>query len=283
MSTPPVIDVTAATFDEEVIARSHQVPVVVDFWADWCGPCKMLGPVLESLATQAQGDWVLAKIDTDANQALAQSHRIRGIPAVKAFVDGEVVAEFTGVQAEPWLRQWLANLAPSVADNHVASARAAWAEADAMTARAHVQAALGEDPAHAGALVMAAVLWAQDGDLDTAQQAIDRLSDADIQRHAAELSPVLARIQSGGRSSAEWLAALEDSPDDLDTQWGAAHALAADGDVEHALKLLLGIVRRTRSYRDDGARKAMLKLFGQVGDRSPLASKYRRKLEMTLF
>lgn len=280
---PAVTDVTAASFQAEVLDRSHTAPVVVDFWAEWCGPCRMLGPVLEGLAEQSGGAWTLAKIDTDQERELAGSFSIRGIPAVKAFVNGEVVAEFTGVQGEGWLREWLAGLAPSEADAYAEAAAEALAEGDLEGAQAQVQAALGASATHARALVVAAELCVERGELDVARDALSRLSVGDRDRYAADIARVETRIQSGGRSAADWMTALADEPDNRDLQWGAAHAWGAEGQPEEALKLLLAIVRADRLYRDDGARKAMLALFQEVGERSALAKKYRRKLEMTLF
>lgn len=108
-----VIDVTEATFGAEVVERSRAVPVVIDLWAEWCAPCRQLGPVLEKLAVEAAGAWVLAKVDVDANPRLAQALQVQGIPAVKAVVNGELVAEFTGALPEAQVRAWLAQLAPA--------------------------------------------------------------------------------------------------------------------------------------------------------------------------
>ena len=111
-----VIDVTDATFEQEVIERSKQVPVVVDFWAEWCGPCRQLGPLIEREAGAREGDVVLAKLDTDANQRTAMEYRIQGIPAVKAFKDGRVVDEFVGAQPPPVVQRFFDGLVPSEAD-----------------------------------------------------------------------------------------------------------------------------------------------------------------------
>ncbi len=281
--SPHVIDVDESSFASMVEERSLCHPVVVDFWAEWCGPCRALGPVLERLADEAAGAWTLAKIDTDGNQALAQQHGIRSIPAVKAFVNGEVVAEFTGVQGEEWLRQWLADLAPSGADNFSQSAAEALAEGDFDGARANVQAALGVNPMHGHALVLAAELSVRVDEPSVARDALSRVSERDRDRYASAIARIEALLETDGRSAAEWKTALEADPTNRELQWGLAHALSAEGDHEAALRGLLTIVREDRSFREDGARVAMLRLFQEVGDRDPLTRKYRRKLEMTLF
>lgn len=281
-AAPHVIDVTEATFDELVIARSHQHPVVVDFWAAWCGPCRMLGPVLERLAAEGGGAWTLAKIDTDANQGLGGRFDIRGIPAVKAFVDGEVVAEFTGVQGEGWLREWLAGLGPSPADTAAKAGWAALRQGDHAAARDQANAALAAAPDHGSALVLAAELALAAGDPDTARAAIGRLGQRQRTAQAHALGPLLARLESGGLDAATAEAQLAQAPDDLERRWAAAHAQAAAGDFAAALAHLMAIVRRDRRFRDDGARKAMLELFAQLG-RTELTRRYERKLQMLLF
>jgi len=150
-------------FDSEVIARSHEIPVLCDFWAPWCGPCRMLGPVLEQLAAHADGRWELAKLNTDEKPEPAQRFQIRGIPAVKLFVDGEVVAEFTGAQSATMIEQWLAKHLPERTAPALKSASAALEQLDFANARELLRGALpdleGADRERARYLLARAALW----------------------------------------------------------------------------------------------------------------------------
>ena len=146
-----IVDVTEETFTSEVIERSRQVPVVVDFWAGWCGPCKALGPVLERLAEEAGGAWLLAKVDVDANPRLAGAMEVQGIPAVRAFKDGREVAEFTGALPEASVRDWLAQLGPGPADIAYDEGVALEADGRLDDAAERYRRALAEAPAHADA------------------------------------------------------------------------------------------------------------------------------------
>jgi putative thioredoxin len=203
-NTPNIIDVSEATFTREVLDRSQEVPVVVDFWAEWCAPCRQLGPVLEKLATEANGSWILAKVDVDANPGLAQAFGVQGIPAVRAFKDGREAAEFTGALPEPAVREWLGQLGPSPADiayEEGAKLEAAGQLDDAAERYRH---ALAEAPAHhAAATALNRVELAQRaagldrGDLERKAEAGDiqaTLDLADLDAQSGDFTPAYDRL-----------------------------------------------------------------------------------------
>ncbi len=281
-----VIEVSERTFQTDVIERSREVPVVVDFWAEWCGPCRMLGPILERLAAEANGDWVLAKVDVDQNPQLAAYYGVRGIPAVKAFVDGHVADEFVGAQPEPMVRQFIQGLVPSKADRRVKAAEAAEAAGGLEKAETVYREILEEDPYHARALLgLGRVLFGQ-GRLEEAAETLRRVPLHEPARKDAE--KLLAQIEF--RQEAEACGGLDAcreklaaDPNNVAARYGVAMALAADGYYEDALRHLLAIVKQDRTFRDDAARRAMLAIFNILGETNPLAQEYRNKLAMAIF
>jgi putative thioredoxin len=251
------MDVTEATFQTAVLDRSHTVPVVVDFWAEWCGPCRQLGPVIERAIAQREGRVELAKVDVDANPALSRTFRIQSIPAVKAFKDGQVAAEFVGAQSPTMIEQFLDTLLPSEADGLVA-------EGDEDSLRRAVEL----EPTRADAAVPLARILYRRGDLDEALQTLSQVPGS----FAAD--GLAARI--GLERSASVPGAVE-IPGLLD----AFSALDA-GDHERSLDLLLTALPDSDGSRDD-LRRVIVGILDELGVEHPLARESRRRLAAALY
>jgi putative thioredoxin len=284
MSQPVAVkDVNESAFDAEVIARSRDVPVVVDFWAAWCGPCRVLGPILEREVAALGGRVELVKVDTDANPKLAARYGIQGIPAVKAFAGGEITREFVGVQTADFLRRWLAELAPSPARQALAAAAALARKGDRAGTESAFRALLADPEAGSAAALALAELLLDDGRADDAEAALASVDPRSPQADAAEavrrrLTFARDAAAFGGRDAAT--AALARDPGDLEARFALASAHAAALEWEPALAELLELVKRSRKFRDDGARRAMLAIFDHLGPQHPIVSDYRRQLQI---
>lgn len=271
-----IIDVDQDRFDSEVVARSHEQPVVVDFWADWCAPCRTLGPLLEQAVEERDGAVRLAKVDVDANQALAQRYGIRGIPAVKGFRDGEVVAEFVGAVAGGQIQAFLDELVPSAADE--AAARAARLEdGDPDGAAAAYREALELDPGHDEAAIGLARLTLE----DDPEAALELLRP---HRPAPRAETIAARAElrlSGAGDEAE-LRERVAAGGDPEARLLLGRLLAADGEHEEAIEHLLEVVRSGGEHAEP-AREHLVQLFTALGDEHPLVQRTRPELAKALF
>lgn len=284
MSKSCVSEATTATFAQEVLSRSKQIPVLVDFWAEWCAPCRILAPMLEQ-AVEARGGAVwLVKVDTDRNQELAVQFGIRGIPAVKAFVDGQVAAEFVGVQERPAIDAFIDALAPAPEEQALRRAEALLQQGQAADVSATLEPALRSAHHRDEALLLEARACFALGEVQRAEAALDQIDPQSLV--ADQVAALRAQGEllgaTNGVGAAELRQKVELEPENLDARWALAGALVRAGEHEQALAELLELLRRSRAYREDGARRAMLAIFDGLGADHDLSREYRRKLQIYL-
>ncbi len=278
-----VKNVSEADFDAEVVGTSRSTPVVVDFWAPWCGPCRTLGPMLDRLAEEHKGAFIVAKVNVDENPRLAGEFGIRSIPAVKAIADGEIVDEFVGALPEPALRQFVRRLLPSEADRFAAEGHGAELRGETQAAEALYRQALASDPNHPVARLGVGRLLAS-SNAEAAFEELDRVLPGTPEREEADR--IAARLRLGsenGEGVAELCARVEANPADLEARLHLARTLAASQDYEAALGHLLEVVKRDRSYGDEAGRKSMLDIFNVLGARHPTTERYRGELARVLY
>ncbi len=278
------IDVGEASFADEVIEASREQPVVVDFWAAWCGPCRVLGPTLEALAQEYGGAVRLAKVDVDANPGLASRYGISGIPAVKAFAGGELVSEFVGALPEPQVREFFAALLPSATDDAAEAAEAARAAGDLLEARRLFDEALTADPRHEEASLGLAELLIESGAPAEAERALQLASRFEASPRARRIEG-LARFSAlgAGLDEGELLARIAAGEHPAEAHYRLGGVLAARGEWEAALEELLATVRLDRALDEDGGRRVMLDVFNVLGNRHPLTEEFRRRLASVIF
>ncbi|GAB3441422.1 tetratricopeptide repeat protein [Actinophytocola sediminis] len=270
-----VLEVTEDTFQSEVVERSMQVPVVVDLWAEWCGPCKQLSPMLERLAQAANGAWILAKVDVDANPRIAQLFGVQSIPTVVAIAGGQPVEAFAGAQPEPQVKQWLASLLDALRDR-LPGIQAAEAGAPAGEVEPEPE---PEDPRF-----VAAETAFEQGDYAAAEAAYQKILDAEPANEQAK--DALAQVRFLARADAAdpaVVARADAAPDDIDAQLAAADVEVASQRMEEAFNRLLDVIRRTAGPDRDRARTHLVELFGLFPAEDPAVAAARRALASALY
>ncbi len=278
-------DVNADNFQQIVIEGSQTVPVVIDFWAPWCGPCKVLKPILEKLAEEYGGKFILAKINSDENPDLAAQFGVRGIPNVKAVYNGAVVDEFTGALPEGAVREFIDRILPSPADELRVQAATLRASGDLEGALRTLGEASQLDDRNEQIRLDAAEILVELERFEDAKPLLDSLSPVTLMddRPRALLAKVnFALAGHGGADEASLRERIAAQPEDMESRLQLAELLVAAGRHAEGMDELLEMIRRDRAWNDDAARKTLLSVFSVLGSH-PLVGEYRRKLTAALF
>jgi len=273
------------TFERDVLKASEKLPVLVDFWAPWCAPCRALKPVLEKLAAEYQGRFLLAKVNSDEHPQLSAQFGVRGIPNVKAFVDGKLADEFTGALPESSVRDFIDRLIPTPGEKLRRTARALVTQGDFDEAERHLRSALELEPVnHAVRLDLVELLLAKNSHAE-ADAMFASIPERERDERAERLYAVLALWKRSRQLPPleELEAKLAANPDDLPARLALGERLVADRRYEPALAALLEVVRRDRGAMRTSARKLMVEVFNLAEDQPTLVSEYRRLLAGALY
>jgi len=263
-------------FTTDVIERSCKIPVLVDFWAEWCDPCRVLGPVLERLAEQAKDRWILAKLNTELHSDIAAQYGVQGIPAVKLFVDGEIVGEFVGAMPEEMIVQWLRKVLPSKHREQIKQAQQLLAEQKIRQAQKLLQKVIKAEPENHQATVLLARTYMY-SDL---QKALELVGDIRADSEYFDLAEALRTFGT--------LFQVSSQPEKLSENLVKEQYLTAidrlrAGNFGGALEEFIEVIRHNRSYDDDGARKACIAIFKVLSEDHEITKKYRKEFSSALY
>ncbi|HEY5602876.1 MAG TPA: co-chaperone YbbN [Gammaproteobacteria bacterium] len=279
------IDVSVQNFNTEVIEKSQTVPVVVDFWAPWCGPCRVLKPILEKLAEEYQGKFILAKVNSDENQALAGQFGVRGIPSVKAIYQGKIINEFSGALPEPAVREFLDRIIPNDSELNRQQAMSCYEKGDSKAALVLLDKAIELDPNNHTAKINKATLLFESNDLQAAKDLIAQLP-VNIQL-AESVKELLAKLELAARTQAlpdkqTLLAQIQQDDMNLQARLDLASHYINEQAYDQALELLFAVLKKDRHYQDEIARKTILSVFTLLGPQDPRVRAARKTLASLL-
>jgi putative thioredoxin len=285
MSQAFSFDVTQENFVSKVVEASHQQPVLIDFWATWCGPCQSLMPILEQLVQHYQGKFLLAKVEIDSQQALASQFGVRSVPTVKLVKNGQIVDEFTGALPEGQIRVFLDKHIENESDQRMQQALSRYQQGETDTALTEMGQILQDDPQNENNKIIYADALIRENHLDEAKQWLATLPvETSLKPEVRALQARLEFIEVVRQAPdpATLQNTLNEDPGNSEARYQlSAHAIL-QGQFELAFEQLLEIVKRDRNYNDDAGRKALLKLFELLGNNHELVNSYRRKLAMAL-
>ncbi len=275
-------DVTDAEFPMAVLERSKEIPVVIDLWAPWCGPCRQLAPLLEKIADERAGEFELVKLNIDENPEVARLLGARSIPLVVGFRDGSAASQFLGVQPESAINEFIDSILPSQADQLVTEAKAKISSGEGVMAERLLNNVLELDPRHEVARVSLARLLVEDARYEQASEVLSPIAVTG----GEEVTTLLALIQLNLADDVD-LSSLETrlqaDTSDLEAVVALGKALGAKGEYERALELLLDAVKQDATFQDGAAKQVMLDIFNVLGAQDPVTKDYRTKLSLALF
>ncbi len=280
-----IFDVNAATFETRVVDQSHRIPVLVDFWASWCAPCRMLTPLLAKIADEYQGAFLLAKVNTDAEKELAARYQVRSLPTVVLFKNGQIVDHFMGTQQESVIKRIIDPHIHRESDSELERAATLLEAGNNHKAKSILTSVLAKYPTNDRLKLKLAEVYLKNKELD---QAKHMLSEVSLDAKNSDTYRILqSRIEFEDRDDTsvtldELVAQLLRDPDDLVNRHKLAIRHVIAGDLEKAMAEFLEIVKRDRSFQDDAGRKGLLKLFEMLGGKSPLVNRYRGLLARAL-
>ncbi len=278
-------DTTFENFTDQVLEASKQVPILVDFWAPWCGPCQSLMPVLMSLADQYNGSFRLAKVNIDEQQQLAQQFAVRSVPTVKLFKNGQAVDGFTGALPESAIRSLLDKYIEKESDKLMSAALEKYNAGDRQAVQDMI-AIINNDPSNNNIRLLYVDVLLQEKQYDDAQAILQAMPE-DI-RKQPEVAGLMSRLEFMGTAGKDndldqLIEAVSKDPNDCDARYKLSAIYISQGNYESAMEEFLEIMRRDRQYNDDAGRKGMLKVFDMLGGSGELVSRYRQKMASLLY